>query len=312
MANVLVTGGTGLIGGPTTRKVLSLGHNVVAYDLSPNLDNLGDAKDEVEVVPGDIADLVQLMRVMKAHKIDRVIHLAASIKHQSIADPISAVMANCAATSYLCELGMAFGVERMVWASTAGVYARRPQYPEGARVNEDDLLGPTDPYGATKVACEQLTRTYHDNHGFDVVGFRLGYVYGLGRLTGATGEFNLMLDKLARGESATFPSLSGGFSSLWQPMFNEDMADVFCEAIFGPKAKAQIYNAPVNETLSVGQSIEILRELVPGASIALSEQPASVAPIPLLDGTRAQEMYGVKLKYPLKEGWAKMLRHYQN
>ena len=310
MANVLVTGGTGLLGGPTTRRLLSLGHKVVVYDLVPNLDNLGDAKDDVEIVRGNIADLPQLLRVVKGQKIERVIHLAASIKHQSIADPLGAVMANSAATAYLCELALAFDIGRIVWASTAGVYGRRDQYPAGVKVTEDDLVGPSSPYGATKVACEQLTRTYRDTQGLDVVGFRLAYVYGLGRLTGATGQFNDMLRRLAMGEAATFPALAGGLSSFWQPMFNEDMAEVFCEAAFGPKAENTIYNAPVDETLTVEESMAILRELVPGAKVELSADAVGMGTVPLLDGTRAQKMYGVQLKHPLKDGWAKMLEHY--
>ena len=310
MANVLVTGGTGLLGGPTVRRLLALGHNVVAYDLTPNLDNLGDAKDHVEVVRGDIADLPGLMRVVKGKKIERVIHLAAFIKHQSIADPLGAVMANAAATSYLCELGVAFDLERIVWASTAGVYGRRDQYPDGAKVTETDLVGPSSPYGATKVACEQIAQTYRDNQGLDVVGFRLAYVYGLGRLTGATGQFNDMLRRLALGESATFPALAGGPSSSWQPVFNEDMAEVFCEATFAPTTEYTIFNAPVDETLTVDESMALLRELVPGAQVELSPDAVGMGTVPLMDGTRAQKTYDVPLKHRLKDGWTKMLEHY--
>lgn len=310
MANILVTGGTGLLGGPTTRRLLSLGHKVVAYDLAPNLENLQDAKQHVEVVRGDIADLPSLMRVVKAHKIDRIIHLAASIKHQSIADPLGAVMANAAATAYLCELAQAFDIERLVWTSTAGVYGRRDQYPPGAKVTEDDLVGPSSPYGATKVACEQLTRTYRDTRDVDVVGFRLAYVYGLGRLTGATGQFNEMLRRLAMGMAATFPALAGGPSSSWQPMFNEDMAEVLSAATFGPKANEAVYNAPVGETVTVEESLSILRELVPGARVDLSPDAVGMGTVPLLDGARAKKMYDIQLKHDLKAGWAKMLEHY--
>lgn len=312
MANVLVTGGTGLLGGPTVKRLTLLGHNVVAYDLSPNLQNLGEVKDQVEIVQGDIADLPKLMRVIKDRKISHVIHLAAVIKHHSIADPLSAVMGNCAATAYLCELGHVLNLERIVWTSTAGVYGRMERYPDGAKVTEDDLLFPTSPYGATKLACEQLTQAYHDNNGLDVVGFRLAYCYGLGRLTGATGQFNEMLRRLAMGQPAIFPALAGGLSSTWQPLFNEDMAEVLCTAVFGPKATRRIYNAPVCETVTVEQSIAILRELVPRGQIELSDVAVGRGTVPLMDGTAAQEMFQVHLKYDLKSGWAKMLESYQS
>lgn len=311
MASVLVTGGTGLLGGPTVRRLVALGHKVVAYDLSPNLENLGEVRDDVEIVRGDIADLPKLMRVVKKGKIERVIHLAAIIKHHSVADPLSAVMGNCAATAYLCELAAAHDIERMVWASTAGVYGRMERYPDGARVTEDDLVGPSSPYGATKVACEQITEAYHNNNGFDVVGFRLAYVYGLGRLTGATGQFNEMLRQLALGQPAIFPALAGGPSSMWQPMFNEDMAEVFCAATFGPRANRRIYNAPVEQTVTVEQSMAILRELIPGASVELSKDAVGKGTVPLMDGTNAKDMFKVELRHDLRAGWAKMLESYQ-
>lgn len=293
------------------RKLVSLGHKVVVYDLMPNLDNLGEARGNVEIVSGDIADLPKLMRVVNNGKIDRIIHLAAIIKHHAVADPLSAVMGNCAATAYLCELAHAHDIERMVWASTAGVYGRMERYPDGARVNEDDLLGPSSPYGATKVACEQITEGYHVNNGLDVVGFRLAYVYGLGRLSGATGQFNQMLRQLALGQPATFPALAGGPSSMWQPLFNEDMAEVFCAATFGPTADRRIYNAPVAQTITVEDSIAILRELVPGASVELSKDAVGKGTVPLMDGTRARDMFKVDLQHDLKAGWAKMLASYQ-
>ncbi|UZW56435.1 SDR family oxidoreductase [Sphingobium sp. JS3065] len=311
MANILVTGGTGLLGGPTVKRLVSLGHKVVVYDLSPNLENLGQVRDEVEIVRGDIADLPKLMRTVKKGRIERIIHLAAIIKHHSVADPLSAVMGNCAATAYLCELAEAHEIERMVWASTAGVYGRMERYPEGALVTEDDLVGPSSPYGATKVACEQIAEAYHNNNGLDVVGFRLAYVYGLGRLSGATGQFNDMLRRLALGQHATFPALAGGPSSKWQPMFNEDMAEVFCAAAFGPKADRRIYNAPVDQTVTVEQSMAILRELIPGASIDLSNDAVGQGTVPLMDGSNAQKMFKVHLKHDLKAGWAKMLESYQ-
>jgi UDP-glucose 4-epimerase len=272
---------------------------------------LGDALSDVEIVRGDIADLPKLMRVVKKGKVERVIHLAAIIKHHSVADPLSAVMGNCAATAYLCELADAHGIERMVWASTAGVYGRMERYPEGARVTEDDLVGPSSPYGATKVACEQITEAYHNNNGLDVVGFRLAYVYGLGRLTGATGQFNEMLRQLALGQPATFPALAGGPSSMWQPMFNEDMAEVFCAATFGPKADRRIYNAPVEQTVTVEQSMAILRELVPGASVELAKDAVGKGTVPLMDGTNARDMFKVELKHDLRAGWARMLESYK-
>lgn len=310
MAHILVTGGTGLLGGPTVRRLVASGHKVVAYDLSPNLDNLGDARDDVEIVRGDIADLPKLMRTFKSGKIERVIHLAAVIKHHAVADPLSAVMGNCAATAYLCDLANAFDVERIVWASTAGVYGRMERYPDGARVTEDDLVGPSSPYGATKVACEQIAEAYHQSTGLDVVGFRLAYVYGLGRLTGATGQFNDMLRQLALGLPVTFPALAGGPSSMWQPMYNEDMAEVFCAATFGPTPERRIYNAPVSQTVSVEESMTILRELVPGACVELSKDAVGKGTVPLMDGTQAQKMFGVEPKYDLKAGWANMIESY--
>ena len=94
MANVLVTGGSGLIGWRVSELLVEQGHEVVVYDLSPNYENLAGFKDQVTVVVGDVCDLPKLLLTIKMHRVTHVVHLAAVITEFARIDPASAFRVN--------------------------------------------------------------------------------------------------------------------------------------------------------------------------------------------------------------------------
>jgi nucleoside-diphosphate-sugar epimerase len=64
------------------------------------------------------------------------------------------------------------GVRRIVFASTCQTMLA---YPRDATVDVDDPPRPSSMYGATKVFGETLGRCYHDEHGMEFVGVRIGW-----------------------------------------------------------------------------------------------------------------------------------------
>src|SRR5690606_15077194 len=70
-------------------------------------------------------------------------------------------------------------VQRLVWSSSASVYGDAVEEP----MTEDHPLNNTNFYGATKVAGEQMCRSFFHRHkgtekAFDYVGLRYMNVYG--------------------------------------------------------------------------------------------------------------------------------------
>ena len=56
MANILVTGGTGLIGSSITDHLAQAGHKVVTFDLVSVPENIDTAAGDVTLLTGDVCD----------------------------------------------------------------------------------------------------------------------------------------------------------------------------------------------------------------------------------------------------------------
>jgi UDP-glucose 4-epimerase len=205
MSRILVTGGSGLLGWPAVQQLAAAGHDPVVYDLRPSSENLRLIGDDVAVVQGDVLDFANLLRVVKAHRIERILHLAAVITNNSAHRPVEAIRGNVLATSYILEIAHALDLDRVVWASTVSVNGT-PRGCDGSPVPEDYGFSPTDPYGVSKLACEIMARVYRDDLDLDVAAIRPPIAFGIGRLSGSTGALNSAIRDLAITGHAETPS----------------------------------------------------------------------------------------------------------
>lgn len=171
---VFVTGGAGFIGSWIGKVLLREGHEVTAFD------NLTTGfSDQVPVgvrlVEGDIRNKEDLLRSLPGH--EAVIHLAAkSIVPQSVKNPQETFDVNLGGGQNILEAMRETGVKRIVYSSSAAVYGTPTKVP----IEEDDPKWPISPYGASKLAFEQMLSAYHTNYGFDVVMFRYFNPFGPG------------------------------------------------------------------------------------------------------------------------------------
>ncbi|HSE61270.1 MAG TPA: UDP-glucose 4-epimerase GalE [Candidatus Saccharimonadales bacterium] len=157
--NVLVTGGAGYIGTHTVIELIQAGHDVVIVD---NLINSSrEAVKRVEKIVGkelafyevDVTNKEALDTVFSKHTIDAVIHFAGlKAVGESVAKPIDYYRNNIGATLALAEVMQKHGVNNIVFSSSATVYGRPARSP----ITEDFPLSATNPYGQTKLMCEQI------------------------------------------------------------------------------------------------------------------------------------------------------------
>jgi UDP-glucose 4-epimerase len=149
---VLITGGAGYIGSTIATACIEAGHDVVLLDdLSAGLRRFGEGR---ELFEGDIADRDLLDRLLAAHPdIDAVIHCAArTVVPESVADPLGYYDANVGKTILLLQRLREAGVARIVFSSSASVYAGE----DGGGVDETGRLAPSSPYATTKAMVEQI------------------------------------------------------------------------------------------------------------------------------------------------------------
>jgi UDP-glucose 4-epimerase len=161
MSTILVTGGAGYIGSHTAVELLNAGHQVVIVD---NLCN-SSAKvlDRIEALAGknfsfvqaDVRDSAALDRIFAEHRIDGVIHFAGlKAVGESVAQPLRYFDNNIGSTLALLQAMDRAGVRRIVFSSSATVYGDPDQVP----ITESSRLQVTNPYGRTKLICEDILR----------------------------------------------------------------------------------------------------------------------------------------------------------
>jgi len=165
---VLVTGGAGYIGSVVTEQLVSDGHHVVVYDnLSKgHADAIVEGADFVE---GDLLEGDKLNETLFEHKIEAVIHMAASsLVGESVEEPAKYYNNNMVAGLVLLDAMRACGVKKIVFSSTAAVYGE----PEKQPIVESDLTNPTNPYGEAKLAFERAMHWYEGAYGLKYASLR--------------------------------------------------------------------------------------------------------------------------------------------
>lgn len=122
--------------------------------------------------------------VLKENKIDAVIHFAAnSLVGESMQNPGKYYHNNVYGT--LCLLGKMreYHINNIVFSSTAAVYGEPKQTP----IAEDDPTQPTNAYGETKLAMENMIKWFDTAYGMKSVSLRYFNAAGA-HVSGAIGE----------------------------------------------------------------------------------------------------------------------------
>lgn len=151
--NILVTGGAGYIGSHTSKLLKKAGHTPIAFD------NLSNGWAEwVKFGPfvfGDIRNEEALYHALSGFKVDAVIHFAAkAYVEESTRLPEEYFDNNVSGTVALLKAMKRAGTRNLVFSSSCATYgnAKTPT------IAEDHPQEPTNPYGRSKLLCEQVIK----------------------------------------------------------------------------------------------------------------------------------------------------------
>lgn len=172
--NVLVTGGAGYIGSHTVYALTDRGESVVVLDnLSTGSRQL--VSDRAIFVEGDIGDSSFVGAILSKHRIDAVIHFAAStVVPDSVAEPLRYYANNTSACCTFIETCVRHGTTKIIFSSTAAVYGMGSDAP----VREDAPVQPISPYGRSKLMVEWMLQDAAAAGDLDYVALRYFNVAG--------------------------------------------------------------------------------------------------------------------------------------
>jgi dTDP-glucose 4,6-dehydratase len=179
MNRIVVTGGAGFIGSAYVRYLLA--HypevQVVNFDkltYAGNLDNVKDcAPARHTFVQGDIADADAVAAVMDGA--DAVVNFAAETHvDRSIMGATEFLRTNVDGVYNIVETARKLGTQRVLLVSTDEVYGSIA----AGSFQENDPVGPRNPYSAAKAGGELIGMSYYTTFGVPVILTRGSNTYG--------------------------------------------------------------------------------------------------------------------------------------
>lgn len=273
--NLVVTGGAGYVGSVCAARLLEAGHSVTVVD-NLSTGHRDAVPDGARFVEGDAAEVADSLL---ADGYNGVLHFAGkSLVGESMQDPGKYWHGNLMTTIRLLDAMRRHGTSRLVFSSTAATYGE----PANTPITEQAPTEPTNTYGATKLAIDNVITSYARAHGLAAVSLRYFNVAGAyGRFgerhTSETHLIPLVL-QVATGDrdqaqiyGDDYPTEDG--TALRDYIHVVDLADAHEAALLKATAGThRIYNLGNGTGFSVKQVIETCR------AVTGHEIPAVVGP----------------------------------
>ena len=303
----LVTGGAGFIGSWLCKVLADSGRQVIAFDdLSSgeesNLENLSN----VSLIQGDIRKHTDLSKIPWAD-ISDCYHLAArGDVQESIENPLLYTSVNIVGTHNILENCRTWNLP-ILFMSTCMVYGLNSyQNIANDGINEEFPTLPISPYGASKLAGEQLALSYFYSYGLSVKIARPFNTYGpfqkANNLEG--GVIPLFLNRKRQGNDL-FVFGSGNQSRDF--LYARDCAE-FLISYMGTNNVPMILNAGSDKTITISE----LANTISAGDISIKyvdhPHPQSEIQRLLCDSSLARKTLGWEPRTSLKKGLEENLK----
>ena len=224
MKKMLVTGGAGFIGSHLVDRLVEEGYKViVADDLSRGrLENVNAKADfkKTDITSKKFPELIKKIRP------DVIFHFAAqSSITKSIKNPKEDIAINILATQDLLDGAKETKLGKVIFASSASVYAQSAKQP----IEEEYPKGPLSLYGVSKLCSEYLLSNYRKIHGLSYASLRFANVYGLRQdSSGEGGVVAIFIDKILKSDKVT---IFGNGTQTRDFIYVDDVVDACLSAV---------------------------------------------------------------------------------
>lgn len=313
-ANILVTGGCGLIGSTTIDHLLASEKpaRIVIFDnlVRGSMRNIESIlKDErVTLVKGDIRDKDAVLKVTEG--MAAVVHMAAIRITACAADPREAMEVMCDGAFNVVDAAQKQGVRKVLAASSASVLGLADTFPT---TEEHHPYNNRTWYGASKVMLEGLLRSYNDMHGLNYIAMRYFNVYGprmdiRGKYTEVIARW---MQRIANGEP---PLILGDGTTSMDFIYIEDLARANVLAL-----KSDVSD----EVFNVASGVETSLNELAAALMKVMGAPAGMEPehVPerqvnpvsrrLASTEKSERLLGFKAEVDLEEGLKRLVKWWE-
>lgn len=288
---VLVTGGSGFVGGFVRRDLEAAGHTVVLHGHEH----------------GDIRDPAQVEALVRDARPDACLHMAGiAYVPRGWTEPDLVFSVNVEGTIRVLEaLRRLAPAARTLVISSAQVYGNTPR---GRPLTEDDALEPDNLYGVSKVAADLMALLYARRYGMAVMTARPCNHIGPGQSTDfVVPAFAAQLKAIAAGRREPVMRV-GNLESLREFADVRDVARAYRLLLEGGVG-GRAYNIATGKLVKIGDLLERLCQ-VAGVRPAIEVEPKFYRPTdaqPALDTARIAADIGWATKIPLEQTLADIL-----
>ncbi len=319
--NVLITGGTGFLGGYVMAALEAAGHAPIAYDIAPPTPEI------LAVAPslasrfraGQTTDIARLFDVCRNEKIDAIVHAAGIVGLEtSLAQPVVTYQTNIMGLVNVCEATRQLGLRKLISISSNAAYHK------GA----GDSLIETDPpfsitagnpaghYGTSKMAGEAIGMAYAKFQEVDFLSLRITAIYGFGMRSPM--YIKPMVENAVLGVPTRFAT-GGPMKRDYTHVF--DCCDAIALALDAPRLRQgeqRVLNVAAGKACTAAEVAATVRRVIPGADIEIGDtltplEQENVKMRGSLDVAAARRLLGWSPQWPLEQGiwqYAERYREY--
>ena len=319
--NILVTGGAGFIGRWVVKVLLEDGNSVTVLDNLTNgsLENIQEFINEknFKFVKGDIKDN-SLLDVLFKESFDIIYHLAASINVQDSIDDPNTTFHNDTVGTFnilLKAKEQMFGKKgrmegdhwildssekthacKVVFMSTCMVYENSNE----SGIDERHPTKPVSPYGASKIAAENMVLSFYHSYKLPVVVIRPFNTYGPFQKSGGEGGVVAIFVKNALlGKDI---NIYGTGEQTRDLLYVKDCAVFIVRAGLSKNVDGEIVNAGTGKDVTINE----LAKIVSGGRCEVKHinhiHPQSEIQKLLCDYSKANKLMGWAPAYSLEKG----------
>lgn len=281
--DILVTGGSGLVGGFVLEELLQCGHTVTALDRVPPRRSVRFVRADI-LRPGDLAWALEGQ--------EAIIHLAA-IPHPLHDPPHRVMETNVMGTFNVLEAAARAKVPKVVLASTDStlgfVSATHEFSPQYLPIDERHPLKPQDPYGLSKAVDEELCRAYTRRYGMTTICVRICFIWD----TREVMEHRQWVENVE--------TRSRG---LWVYTDGRDAAQAFRLAAEAQGLEHEVVFAPADDGMSVIPTSELIERYF--AAVPVDWAAVEGDYWSLICNRKAKELLGYRPQYSWRQYYAKV------